>query len=103
MCPTRKEGNVLINNALITFYVRLYGVRLMVKNHSDRERGNLLPPHKLFLPISSNVSFYMHYPTDRITHTMAFVTLVMEHWLVQEIAQWVHYMKDQSDDPSHHE
>ena len=45
----------------------------------------------------------MHHPTDRITHTMAFVTPVVEHWLEQEIAQWVHPMKDRSDDPSHHE
>ena len=36
-------------------------------------------------------------------YTMAFVTPVMEHWLEQEIAQWVHPMKDRSDDPSHHE
>ena len=28
---------------------------------------------------------------------------VVEHWLEREIAQWVHPMKDQSDDPSHHE
>ena len=28
--------------------------------------------------------FYMHHPTDRIAHTMAFVTTVMEHWLEQE-------------------
>ena len=34
---------------------------------------------------------------------MAFVTPVMEHWLEREIAQWVHPMKDRSDDPSHHE
>ena len=34
---------------------------------------------------------------------MAFVTPVVEHWLEQEIAQWVHPMKDQSNDPSHHE
>ena len=27
----------------------------------------------------------------------------MEHWLEQEIAEWVHPMKDQSDDPLHHE
>ena len=47
--------------------------------------------------------FYMHHPTDRITHTTAFVTPVMEHWLEREIAEWVHPMKDQSDDPSHHE
>ena len=45
----------------------------------------------------------MHHPTDRITHTTAFATPVMEHWLEQEIAQWVHPMKDRSDDPSHHE
>ena len=25
------------------------------------------------------------------------------HWLVREIAQWVHPFKDRSDDPSHHE
>ena len=30
----------------------------------------------------------MHHPTDRITHTMAFVTPIMEHWLEPEIAQW---------------
>ena len=31
----------------------------------------------------------MHHPTDRITHTVAFVTPVVEHWLEREIAQWV--------------
>ena len=45
----------------------------------------------------------MHHPTDRIAHTMAFVTPVVEHWLERELAQWVHPMKDRSDDPSHHE
>ena len=45
----------------------------------------------------------MHHPTDRIAHTTAFVTPVVELWLEQEIAQWVHPMKDRSDDPSHHE
>ena len=44
----------------------------------------------------------MHHPTDRITHTTAFVTPVVEHWLEREIAQWVHPMKDRSDDPSDH-
>ena len=29
----------------------------------------------------------MHHPTDRITHTTAFVTPVVEHWLKREIAQ----------------
>ena len=45
----------------------------------------------------------MHHPTDRITHTTAFVTPVVEHWLEREMAQWVHPMKDWSDDPPHHE
>ena len=33
-----KEGNVLFNDALNTFYLRLYGVRHMVKDHSDSEK-----------------------------------------------------------------
>ena len=33
----RKEGNVLFNDALNTFYLRLYDVRHMVKDHSVRE------------------------------------------------------------------
>ena len=32
---------------------------------------------------------YMQYPTERITHTTAVVTPVVEHWLEREIAQWV--------------
>ena len=31
----RKEGNVLFNDALNTFYLRLYGVMDIVKDHSD--------------------------------------------------------------------
>ena len=99
----RKEGNILFNDALNTFYLRIYGVRLMVKDHSDSERGNRLLPHGLLFLISSKGSFFnMHHPTDRIAHTMAFVTPVVEHWLEREIAQWVHPMKDRSEDPSHH-
>ena len=36
----------------------------------------------------------MHHPIDRIAHTTAFVTPLVEHWLEREIAQWVHPMKD---------
>ena len=32
----RKEGNVLFNEALNTFHLRLYGVRRIVKDHSFR-------------------------------------------------------------------
>ena len=36
----------------------------------------------------------MHHPTDRIAHTTAFVTPVMEHWLEREIAEWVSIEED---------
>ena len=75
----QKEGNYLFNDALITFYLRLYGVGHMVKGHSDNERGNRLSPHGLLYPISSKGSFI--HPTDMIAHTMVFVTPVLENWL----------------------
>ena len=71
----------------------------MVKDHSDSEKGN---PYATLSDLQQGF-FYMHHPTDRIAHTTAFVTPVLEHWLEREIAQWVHPMKDQSNDPSHHE
>ena len=52
-----RERNVLFNDALNTFYLRLYGVRHMVKDHSDSEKGNPLPRHRLLLSINSNGSF----------------------------------------------
>ena len=71
--------------------------------HSDSERGNPLPPHRLLFPISNKGSFIWGHPIDRIIHNTAFVTPVVEHWLEREIAQWVHPMKDRSDNPSHPE
>ena len=96
---------------------------LNTKYHTDRERGNPLPPHGLLFLINSKGSFictipqtgdctyhglcytscgalagmrnssmgpphegffYMYHPTDRIAHTTAFVTPVVEHWLERE-------------------
>ena len=62
-----REGNVLFNDTHNTFYLQLYGIRHMVKDHSDRKTGNLLLPHGLLFPI-------------RIIHTTANVTPFMEHW-----------------------
>ena len=69
------EGNVLFNDALNTFFIygymasmhsthciELYGIRHMVKDHSDSEKGNLLPPHRLLFPISSKGSFICTIP-----------------------------------------
>ena len=52
-------GVLLFNDALDTFYLRLYGVIHMVKDHSDSEIRNLLPPHRLRFPISSKGSFFI--------------------------------------------
>ena len=85
------EGNYLFNDALNTFYLRLYGVIHMVKDHLDSERGNPLPPHGLLFPISRKDSFYMHHLIDRIAHTAAFVTPVVGHLLELEIVKLVHH------------
>ena len=65
-----KEGNILFNDTLNTFYLLLYGVGHMVKDHSDSERGNPLPPHGLLFQIRSKGSFIC-----------LFITPVVEHWL----------------------
>ena len=62
-----REKNVLFNDALNTFYLRLYGIRHMVKDHSDSEKGNLLPPHRLLLSINSKGSLYA--PSHRQDNT----------------------------------
>ena len=51
------EENILFNDALDTFNLRLYDVGHMVKDHFDSERGNPMPPHGLLFPISSKGSF----------------------------------------------
>ena len=58
----RKEGNVLFNDAFNTFHLQLYGVRHMVKDHSDSEKGNTLLPHRLLFPINSKGSFICTIP-----------------------------------------
>ena len=49
----RKEGNVSFNDALNTFYLRLYGVRHMVKDSDKETRCR----HGLLFLISSKGSF----------------------------------------------
>ena len=52
-----KSVKELFNDALNTFYLRLYGVEHMVEDHSDSERGNPLPPHGLLFPIKREKCF----------------------------------------------
>ena len=57
-----RERNVLFNDTLNTFYLKLYGVRHMVKDNSGSEKGNLLSPHRLLLLINSKGSFICTIP-----------------------------------------
>ena len=87
----KKGDNVLFNDTLNTFYLRLYGSGHMVKDHLDSEKGNLLLLlHRLLFLVSSKGSFifYIYHAIDRIAHIMAYPVVV--HWLELEIAQWVH-------------
>ena len=80
------KGNDLFNDALNTFYLRLYGVGHIVMDHSDRYRGSPQPPlYRLLFPISSKGVFIC--TIDRIALTKTVVTPVVENWLEQEIAQ----------------
>ena len=57
----RKEMFYLTTQS--THYIlRLYGIRHMVKDHSDSEIGNPLPPHRLLFPINSKGSFICTIP-----------------------------------------
>ena len=55
----RQEGNgfFYLTTHSTHFILRLYGVGHMVKDHSENERGNPLPPHGLLFPINSKGSF----------------------------------------------
>ena len=59
----------------------------MVKDHSDIERGNPLPPHGLLFPISSKGSFICTAPTVLyVTQTilkMNFTLFLMERDVAQ--------------------
>ena len=60
----RKEGNVLFNNTLNTFY-SLY-IEHIINDHSNSGRGNLLPSLQgLFFSIISKGSFIYTIPQER--------------------------------------
>ena len=50
----KNKSDILFNDALNTFYLWLYGIRHMVKDHTDSERGNPPLPHGLVFPINNH-------------------------------------------------
>ena len=86
----------LFNDALNTFYLRLYGVRHMVKDHSDSEKGNPLPPHRLLFPINSKGSFICTIPhSDSERKEMFYLTTHSTHFIYGYMASDM--VKDHSD------
>ena len=77
---TAFEGSDLLNDAHL-FYLRLYGVGHMVKDDSDSEKETRRRHMGYSFRVATRVLLYMHLPSDRITHTTAFVTPVVVHWL----------------------
>ena len=69
----------LFNDTLITFYLRLCGVRYMAKDHSVSKRETHFYHYMGYsFQLAARLLLYMHHPTDRIAHTTAMVTPVVE-------------------------
>ena len=80
----RKEGNVLFNDALNTFYLWLYSIRHMVKNHSDSERGNQKP----FGPWENALT------TERVGRTFL-LNVLSTYFILRLVGMW-YMVKDHS-------
>ena len=54
---------------------QLYGVRLMVKDHSESEKGNPLPPYGLLFPITAGVLLYVpSHRQDSTYHALCYTS-----------------------------
>ena len=71
----RNEGNVLFNDALNTFYLRLYGVRHMVKDRSDCERKPAATTWANSFQLASRVlSYASSQRQDNIYHSICYTS-----------------------------
>ena len=70
-----KEGSVLFNDALNTFYLRLYGVTHMVKDHSDSERGTLCCHMDYSFRLAARVLLYASsHRQDNTYHSLCYTS-----------------------------
>ena len=65
---------VLFNDELNTFYLRLYSVRHMVKDHTDSERGNPLLPHGLLFHFSRVLLYASSHRQDKTYHDLCYTS-----------------------------
>ena len=75
-----KEGNVLVNDTLNTFLIRLYGIRHMVNDNSVREESHFCHYMDYSFQLVARDLLYTSPYRNRIAHTTSFVTPVVEHW-----------------------
>ena len=73
MRKRERERDVLFNDALNTFYLRLYGVRHMVKDHSDSEREREREREMFYLTTHSTHFIYGYMASDIWLRTILIV------------------------------
>ena len=84
---SRKEGNVLFNDALSPFYLRLYGY--MVKDYSDSKKRNLSLLHRLLLRAAKDILYAPSRRRDTIHHGLCYTSC--RALVGKVVAQWVHH------------
>ena len=91
----RKEMLYLTTHSThLIIYGWLYGVRHMVKDHSDSKRGNPLLPHGLLFLISSKGSFICIIPQSHIFITSHLSLVSIKQTLAQIKSQeFIGYIK----------
>ena len=79
-----KEGNVLFNDTLNTFYLQLYGVRHMVKDHSDSKKTRCRHMGYSFR-LTARVCLYApSHRQDSTYHSLCYTSrgaLAGDHWM----------------------
>ena len=71
----RKEGNVLFNDTLNTFYLRLYGIRHMVKDHSDRQEETCCRHIGYSFRLAARVLLYASsHRQDNTYHSLCYIS-----------------------------
>ena len=65
-----KEGNDLFNGTVNTFYLWIYGIRHMVKNHSDIERK---PAATITMAIHGQRK-NVYAPQDSVYHSLSYTS-----------------------------
>ena len=71
----RKEGHVLFKDAFNTFYLQVYGVRHMVKDHSESESGNpLLSLHYSFRLTARVIIYASSHREDTTYHGLCYTS-----------------------------